>query len=266
MGRYENIKVWDGSSWRTPTQIKVYRSGWQDLGTATSDSTRPLYVYKESEHILKRATLNRRDYTTVVDQYATGRFTLTPASGYCYCTDSSSTTNYKWDLNITIRKTDNVDQWVFQCGTKTKKTDTNITGTTYIKVKWLANGKIEVTGRWKGNTVDTITSSNAVMAGTWATLHIYSNKSDNGKCYIVFNGVSKQGTNNNYFQISDAYTVVGDTKMQFKNTFSVQGCKYRPAAVTCSFNASTASNDGSGSNTYKGVTHYAETQSHTVYE
>lgn len=259
MGRYDKIKVWDGNSWRTPTQIKVYRSGWQDLGTATSDSTRPLYVYKESEHVLKRATLNRRDYTTIVDQYTTGQFKLKPASGYCYATNSSNVPKIKWDLNVTIRKTQDIDQTVFVCG------HSNESSGSYIKVKWLANGKIKVYNQYKGGSDDTLTSSNAVMAGNWVTLHVYTNKSSS-TCHIVFNDVDTHGTLNNFFQYIDCRTLVGDTYINFKNTFTASGSKYNGKAYTCQFNASTASGTGTDTATYQNVTHYEETQSHTVYE
>jgi len=257
MGRYDKIRVYDGSQWRTPTQIKVYHNGWQDLDTATSYSTKPLYVY-DSDLNLKRVTLNRRDYTTVVDQYTVGQFTLKPASGYCYATNSNNVGKFPWDLNVTIRKTQAEEQQIFWCGTKTSGS--------YIRVRWLANGKISVDNRWDGNSVDTVTTPDAVSINTWHTLRVYTPKGSS-TVQIWVDGVKvATGTLNNFFQIINATTKVGDTYINFKNNFKAAGCKYSNKAYTCEFNASTANGTGSNTADYQNVTHYAETQSHTVYE
>lgn len=259
MGRYDRIRVFDGSSWRTPTQIKVYNFGWQDLGTATSYSTRPLYVYKETENILKRATLNRRDYTTVVDQYTTGQFKLTPASGYCYATNSSSVTKYPWNFEATLRKTSATTQQVFWCGYST--------GTSYIRVRWLDDGRISVDNKWKGgNSVDTVTTTNTIPINEWHKLRVYTPKNSSTVQIWIDDVKVKTGTLNNFFAITDATTKVGDTYINFKDIFKAQGCKYRAGSYSCQFDASTASGTGTGTATYQDVMHYAETQTGTVYE
>lgn len=256
MGRYDKIRVYDGSQWRIPTQIKVFNTVWQDLGTDTSTSTKSLYVY-DSNRTPQRATLNRHDVPVTVDQYTVGQFTLKPASGYCYATNSSNVGKYPWNLNVTIRKTRDVEQQIFWCGTKTSGS--------YIRVRWLADGKISVDNRWDGNTVDSVTTSDAVSINTWHTLRVYTPKGSS-TVQIWVDGVKvKTGTLNNFFQITNATTKVGDTYINFKNNFTASGCKYSNKAYTCDFNASTANGTGSRTADFQNVTHYEDIQYHTEY-
>ena len=63
MGRYDKVRVHDGSSWKQPTTAYVYNgSSWVSLDNNTSYSTNSIYTYDGSAW--KRATLNRSDYTT----------------------------------------------------------------------------------------------------------------------------------------------------------------------------------------------------------
>ena len=58
MGRYDKIRVFNGSSWVQPSRMYVWNgSSWVDYGTNDSDNTRSLYTYNGSSWT--RKTLNK---------------------------------------------------------------------------------------------------------------------------------------------------------------------------------------------------------------
>lgn len=263
MGRYDKIKVFDGSVWQTPTRLKVYQNGEpQDLGRYDDPTTKKLSVWDGTEFV--RVTLNRRDIPIVTDRYTTGSFSLKPTNGYCYCTNSSSTTNYKWELKCTVRKTQATDQNIFKCD--------NGWGD-YIRVTWLENGKIKVTNKYVSadgtvvTTEDSLTTTHAFNINTWITLQISTAKSSSTMIIKVNGTQEAKGTVNNFFQFKDCKTTVGASKINFKNSFTASGSGYdgygHGSPYTASFDASTAKGEG---NYYKGVTHYEQTSTQTVYE
>ena len=239
MSRYNRIKVYKDGSWVNPTRVRVYNNGWIDLGAADSYVKTKMAVYKNG--VKYAATCDRVDTTVVTDQYSSGKFSLLPASGYCYCPQSSSYGGHNFNFNCTIRKTADVDQVIFHTYHKTNTKD-------FFKITWQADGKIRVDADYSSGTTRTFTSSNAVKAGTWVNLRVYANK-DSYNCYIVFNGTTTSKTLYSSFITTGAVNYVGDTYINFKNTLTVTGVKYGPTAYTASFNASTES---------------AETSSHTA--
>lgn len=63
MGRYDKIRVYNGSSWVQPSNMYVYNgSSWVHFGANTSYTTNGAYMYNGSAWV--RSTLNRQDYTT----------------------------------------------------------------------------------------------------------------------------------------------------------------------------------------------------------
>lgn len=57
MGRYDKIRVWNGSAWKQPSRMYVWNgSSWVDFGANDSDNTRSLYVWNGS---WQRKTLNQ---------------------------------------------------------------------------------------------------------------------------------------------------------------------------------------------------------------
>lgn len=68
MGRYDKIRVWNGSSWVQPSRMYVWNgSSWVDFGTNDSSNTRTLYVWNGSSWV--RKTLNRKTNTVTQDKY-----------------------------------------------------------------------------------------------------------------------------------------------------------------------------------------------------
>lgn len=87
MGRYDKIKVYNGSSWVQPKRIRVRRgTSWVDLGLNTSGNDRELYVYNGT--VPRRATLTRKIITHTGYKYKNGDFQAEPTNGYCYCPTS----------------------------------------------------------------------------------------------------------------------------------------------------------------------------------
>lgn len=83
MGRYDKIRVWNGSSWVQPSRMYVWNgSSWVDFGENGGTNTRTLNVWNGSSWV--RKTLNRRDVQVLTDkylQYSGGAATTLP-DGY----------------------------------------------------------------------------------------------------------------------------------------------------------------------------------------
>ena len=68
MGRYDKIRVWDGSNWRQPSRMYVWNGNtWVDFGENTSFETKTLNVWDGYSWV--RKTLNRRDVRVLEDTY-----------------------------------------------------------------------------------------------------------------------------------------------------------------------------------------------------
>lgn len=234
MGRYDKIKVYDGSEWKQPTRIRVFaNNAWQDLGKNESSITRALNVrHNKAWH---RATLNRTLVTVSGESYCGGDgFRLLPATGYCYCPNASNTTNATWFFRATIRKVADGDQRVFFTG--------NSSRSCMLEIMWLASGQIRVTCRTAFGSAgtQTITTTNAVDKNTWVYLNVTCNKGVS-KMSVKFNGVTTSGNMWMTFQISNADTWIGSTGVQFKGGMEVQGSHYPGGSNYKYLNATTIS-------------------------
>ena len=68
MGRYDKIRVWDGSNWRQPSRMYVWNgNSWVDFGGNTDTNTRTLNIWDGYSWV--RKTLNRRDVQVLEDKY-----------------------------------------------------------------------------------------------------------------------------------------------------------------------------------------------------
>lgn len=254
MGRFDKIRVYNGSSWQQPSRIRVFsNNAWQDLGSNDSTNTRPLYV--RYNNAWARATLNKTTVTVPGESYAAGDgFRLLPANGFCYCSNSNNSVNVSWFFRATIRKTWDGDNQIFWTG--------NSSGTCAHQIIWLNDGRIQVrtksqygSGNWT-----TITTSNAVGKNQWVYLNVTCNK-DVGTMSIYFNGVTTSGQNWQTFQINAADNWVGGSGIEFKDGLECQGSKWQNQSTYRWINMTTASGS---SNEWEGIDHvdtsYTETR------
>lgn len=234
MGRYDKIRVYQGS-WKTPKRIKTYRAGdWKDLGTATSYNTTDLKVRKSGNFV--RATLNRQDYTETGEHYSYGSGSfkegLTENSAYGvhygdFCWNPGAA---GWESHIkgTIRKTEDVEQIVF------KNCDYNGTNN-YVQVVWQADGHLRFDVKYEGsNDVRSLISSNAVLANNWVDFEV---SAPQRSWYITmkFNNRNTSATIQTGFLGINKVNQIGDDYMQFKDTFSVSlsSCGWGNANLAC---------------------------------
>lgn len=256
MGRYDKIKVYNNGSWHTPSRIRVYNNGWQDLGTSTSDNTKTMKVRSGSS--FQRCTLNKRTQTVVTDRWAQGRFNLLPASGYCRCSKSSGAGNINWYFRAVIEKTTSAEQHIFYCGTGGSPESP---GSNYVRVTWLGDGRIRVDTAYNSS-VSTMYSSNSVGANQQVYLNVYSNAGSYA-CVIEFNGVVTSSNLYTAFRFNGCTTTVGSSNTKIRGTLSAAGCSYSDIC-SCSFDASTAS--GSNGYSYANVNHQESTRTDVWYE
>lgn len=221
MGRYDKIRVYNGSSWVQPSEIKVYNgANWVSLGANTSDNTKSLHVFKAGQSTPTRATLNKQVTTNYY--YHTGQTELDhDAAGNNWCFNPIDE-DFDCTVDVEIRKNSNTDKIVYR-GYDTA----NIT---WIQVTWLADGRIAVYTKngGSGGGDATYYSSNSVGANTWVRLTIIWHKtydSSTGNYYtkqtINFNGVAtvQNGVMESAGINRRAY--LGSSGLDFRNYFNI---------------------------------------------
>lgn len=249
MGRYDKIKVYNGSNFVKPSRIRVYRDGaWRDLGLDDSSNTAPMYVRKNNAFI--RATLNKQINTHYLEAYTIGQFKILPEDRW-----GVNPTKYAWNFQGTIEKTVNQDVHVFKSNATTN--------TSHLTITWLADGRIRIQAKttYGSGTTGTTYSSNAVMAGNKVNLRVYWNKGST-TCYIVFNGVTTSKAFHYAWEVSKSTNLVGDTRLKFYGTVSVTGVKYSNIVTTTTFNASSTNAADTSKRTSLGCT--VETPAYTT--
>lgn len=224
MGRYDKIKVFNGSNWYKPNYIRVFNgSGFLDLGADGSDINKPLYVYNGSAML--RATLNRTVTTYYNEAYTIGRFRILPVGQWCL-----NPTKFAWNFSCTAMKTQDVDVNLFNSYSATGGNGKTI-------VTWLADGRIKVYCQSYSGASGTRYSSNYVGKNVRVNIRVYWNKGST-TCYIVFNGVTTSSSFHYAYEISNATNVVGDGLLMLYGNVSVTGVKYSGSVATTTFNAS----------------------------
>ena len=257
MGRYDKIKVYNGTEFVQPSRIRIFDgAAWQDLGANDSDIQTPLNVHNGTDFV--RATLNKTQVTVPGESYAAGDgFTVLPEAGFCFCPNSGNLTNATWHFEATMRKTSDSALNIFNVSI----TSGSYKGG-YIKAVWNANGTVTVSGMLKsGSTVYSVTTSNAVKKDNWVKFIVDCAKgSSNVNVTLGSTKVTKAFSFN--FQSSYVTNTVGATGMHFKETLKMQGTKYSNSTTTKTINMTTASGTTSD---YKSVEHVNTTKTETQW-
>lgn len=254
MGRYDKIKVYNNGSWRTPNRIRVYKNGWQDLGTNDSSNTKTLYVRHNNR--FRRATLNKKTTTTVTDRWATGPFKVWPINGYCSRPDAG----YPFELHIdNIRHTVNADSDIFYAN--------NDSWSSYITIVWLADGRIRFRTCYNGAVRETY-SQNSVGINQSVSLSC-ATYVENGvaRQALSFNGVWSGGQSTSMMSHGSFPNTVCGGGIQMRGNLTVKGSSYSGGSIygnTRTFNTSTAS--GSDGYNYQDVSHHETTTTNVTWE
>lgn len=210
MGRYDKIKVYNGSSWVKPKQIKVYSgSSWLDLGLDDSSNTRALYLYTDN-YQSQRITLNRTVVNIPGESYVTNPFQLLP-------TDMFSFYSARCDIifRATIRKRASGDKRIFYSG-KSSNIEFSIT--------WLDDGRLQIvmdSSGVSGGARRVFETTNAVGLNQWVYLDVYMAKNSMSLA-VTFNGITTYSSSVARWSVSGSTNYVGDYDIDFKNDFEAQ--------------------------------------------
>lgn len=253
MGRYDKIKVYNGSKFVKPKRIRVYdksTNSWVDLGDDNSDNTRSLYVYKTPTELV-RATLNKKTVSVPGEQYAQGPFNLLPTNNFCF---NPGTTQFKFAAE-SMRKVSAGDQRIFYTGS----------GNNYLDIYWMADGRIRVRTNttYGGGGYRELYSSNSVGLNTWVYLFVVVNQNSNVMS-ITFGVQKTTGQMGAFWEISGAWNEVGSWGIQFKNNINARGAVYYGGAREVNINMTYASGSDGGS--YMNVNHYNTSTTKVIWE
>ena len=217
MGRYDKIKVYNGTEFVKPNRIRVFDGEvWQDLGTDDSSFTKSLRV--QHEGTFKRATLNKQINTIEGDKYRDGEFTAQPYNGYCFCPISTKAGKYSFSLELNIKRGSAGAKNIF------KSYGIYMTGN-YIYITLNANNTITVSTSCTfdnaGNAInysrgDSKTTVNKVQEGVWNFVKVWADKgTKNVKVQIGDKVESFTGLNYTWLVYSD--NRVGDSGLYIKS-------------------------------------------------
>ena len=242
MGRYDKIKIYNGSSWVKPKQIKVYSgSNWLDLGLDDSSNTRSLYAYLNSVRS-QRITLNRTVVNVPGESYATGAFQLLP-------TDMFSFYSARCDIifRATIRKRAGGNKRIFYSGR-----GSNIE----FSITWLDDGRLQIVMDSRGvsgGARKVFETTNAVGLNQWVYLDVYMAKNSMSLA-VTFNGVTTYSSSVARWSVSGSTNYVGDSDIDFKNGFEAQFSGKSGSSATRYVYINMSSAAGTTSD-YSGVNH-----------
>lgn len=240
MGRYDKIKVYNGSKFVNISRLRVHNgTKFVDFGTADSANTASLYVYDKNKNLV-RVTLNKQIVTVPGESYANGPWNLIPHNGYCFNPGGGTFT-----LEGTIRKTrSDTDLRLFYIGT----------GGNFFEVWWLADGRLRITTSttFGGGGSETVYSSNSVGQDQWVSFAIHQ-AYGTYNTEIWFNGVYTGAKLYSMFEVTGAYNVVGSDGIQFAGPFRCQGRRYGQGNTYFENNLSNIS--GTDGSTYENVNH-----------
>lgn len=223
MGRYDKIRVYNGSSWVQPSQIYVYNAGWKSLGTNTGDNqsatnggVRHLYANKYSYSSFTRATLEKKTNTVTTATYSTGSGRV-GSTNYCW---NPSQTYSAGDCYVsgTFKKTAAYDQNIFYTR------DNNGADANCFYITWLADGRIRVRTRFNYSQYYDNYSSGYYSTNTWYKIKVLGYRYGSAwrvSLYINDVRVDDWGAGAAFVGVNKEH-LIGDTYIQMKDTYEMQ--------------------------------------------
>ena len=242
MGRYDKIRVWDGSSWVQPSRMYVWDgSSWVDFGTNTSTNTKTLNVWDGSSWVKK--TLNRRDEQVLTDKYLqyNGGAATTLPDGYQFY-------NSKYEFIVQPDATGNY--MMFETGTSDE--------VCYVRFGFYNNGsKYYVYGkaRFNGGTAyeANTTGSGTLAAGVKYKITLLCQASDSVQVYNYSTGATWKaslGTVARFYNWGCLASMFNGCLVTDRNLYGkvwyayVQGCKKNTSTNSATYDLS-GSTEGS---------------------
>lgn len=217
MGRYDKIKVYNGTEFVKPNRIRVFDGEvWQDLGTDDSNFTKSLRV--RHEDTLKRITLNKQINTIEGDKYRDGEFEAKPYNGYCFCPVSTNAGAYTFSLELYIKRNTAGAKNIF------KSYGIYMSGN-YIKITLNADNTITVAtsctfdsnsneSTARGNSK---TTTNKIQEGAWNYVKILAEKGTRNVKVTIGNN-TESFTGLTYSWLVYSTNRVGDSGLYIKDT------------------------------------------------
>jgi hypothetical protein len=218
MGRYDKIKVYNGTEFVKPSRIRVFDGTvWQDLGPDDSDFKKSMYVRHDNAN--KRITLNKTYVDILGDSYRDGAFTAQPYNGYCFCPTSTKAGAYGFELQLYIKRGAAGAKNIF------KSWGIKLPGN-YIYITLNEDNTIKIstscTFDSNGNLInysrgDSRTTSIKIQEGAWNFVKIWANKGERiVRVQIGDQQENLSGLSYTWLVYSD--NSVGDTGLYIKDT------------------------------------------------
>lgn len=207
MGRYDKIRVYNGSSFVQPSQMYVWNgSAWADCGINDSDNRRSAYGWDGSSW--RRFTLNRQ-------------VNYGDKEWRCYQDGSNGTFNVNSGANVNQNKF-NFTFYVNKDYDGAKPVAQFGNTTQGWKIQWLADGRIQWSTYYGGNGYHSY-SSNYIKAYNWTTVSVYSNNTGTGTGTLSWGGTNSTANRSGRHQYRGLTLTLGMWGMWYRGSMRSYG-------------------------------------------
>lgn len=217
MGKYDYVRVWDGSSWVQPSIMYTRTdSNWSGLGwNDTSTSTRAGFVWDGSswQRFTRYGTLNYGDKEWYVSASGNGG-TMDTGSG----ANVNQNTFYFW---FYCSKDYDGDRLVGQFGNSSQG----------WRLMWLADGRMQWNTYYEGNTAASY-SSNSIKAYNWAVVNPYATSTGTGDATLSFGGIETSINRSWRHQYGGQTMTIGEWGMMYRSEIYLRGINGSGESVT----------------------------------
>ena len=221
MGRYDKIKVYNGTEFVTPSRVRVYDGEvWQDLGTADSDFKKSMYVrHEEANH---RITLNRQEVEVEGYSYRDGAFSATPTNGFNFCPASTSSGGATFLFEAYIKRAKAGEIQIMKLGTSNEANN-------YFSLTLNADNTITMRTSciYKSPYRETKTTTAKINPDDWNYVKATASKGSYN-ISVNINGVNQTWNNIARSYLSQkANNSIGNTGLYIRGDgFNLKGCGY----------------------------------------